>query len=293
MLQWIDRAKHAEERTGRLRSLVGFLLFLCIVSAPIVAHGVDVTGTYELTVVDPTDSCLWEGPMVLTQTGTTFTGSISLPIVTGSSAPCPALIAGPVTGNVSGLKITLGFSSGGFGTATFTGEINPSDKSAAGTWTSSAPAMGTWSARNADVMITSDLTMKRTSPADGCEWTGLFTGTGSRVVPPFSGSIALMRVAGGSSCPASVTGQVSGSVMGSMVHFNLMSADFGDADFEGTVNIDVREAAGTWSGAAGSGTWSTRIHGATQAPALGGIALATLFGLLMAVGIRSTRRRSV
>jgi opacity protein-like surface antigen len=126
-------------------------------------------------------------------------------------------------------------------------------------------------------------------PGDGCQWIGpmnlVQTGTS------FTGSMALNLVKG--ECPATLTGIVLGSVSGSgsgfSVNFGLASGELGSVEFGGTLSDDGQSGTGTWANEA-SGTWSAekRAHGA---PTLSGTALATLFGLLMAAGVLSARRR--
>lgn len=288
----VDDAKPSGSGVSRFCSFAWPLLFLCVVSAPIQAHGADITGTYELTVDDTERGCRWVGPMVLAQTGMTFTGTVDLPREFGAS-PCPTDVSAMVSGSVSGSTVTYSLTPGGFATATFTGTIGADVKSATGTWMSLSPAAsGTWSARNADVTITAQLTMTRA--ADGCQWTGPATVTGSTVVPPFAGSVALTRVAGGSTCPSTVSGPISGTVLGSAVSFGLMSGELGNASFVGAVS-GGRSASGTWSGDAGSGTWIFRgFFGVVQpAPALSILVLATLFALLTAAGVLSARRKTL
>ena len=132
-------------------SLIGWLLLaLSIVATPIAANaaGVDVTGTWNLTVDDPTDGCKWAGQLFLTQTGMDFTGSTSVNRVTGG-AQCLGFLGGTVQGSISGsgsgFFINFGLASGSFGSATFDGTVSEDGQSANGEFTNEAS--GTWSAQ--------------------------------------------------------------------------------------------------------------------------------------------------
>jgi len=126
-------------------------------------------------------------------------------------------------------------------------------------------------------------------PEIDCEWIGPMhlVQTGMS----FTGSMALNLVKG--ECPATLTGMVSGSVSGSgsgfSIDFGLASTELANVEFGGTLSDNGQSAMGMWSNTL-SGTWSAEKR-AQGAPTLGGTALAALFGLLMAAGVLSARRR--
>jgi len=105
-----------------------------------------------------------------------------------------------------------------------------------------------------------DLTVVQASA--GCVWTGA-VGMNQPVFSAgcdtaFSGTMNLFRVPGSSpSCPAVVTGNVSGTLSGSDIDFGLASTTFGDVSFTGKLSDDGQSASGTWTGDPGSGTWFT------------------------------------
>ncbi len=145
----------------RFCSFAWLLLFLCVIVGPTAANAaeVNVTGTWNVTVMTnialtaPNTSssdqvfCEWKGLMTLTQTGTDFTGSMMLNLVTG---PCPATLSGAVQGSLSGsgsgFFISFGLASGEFGQVSFDGIVSVDGQSAAGPWTSQEES-GTWSAQ--------------------------------------------------------------------------------------------------------------------------------------------------
>jgi hypothetical protein len=146
------------QEVRRFRSFTCVLLFLGVMAVPIAANaiGVNVTGTWDLTVMTNSAPdlqmgasdqvlCKWTGLMTLTQTGTDFTGFVTLHLMSG---PCLATISGTVQGSVggpgSGFFINFGLASGPFGTVTFDGSVSDDGQSAQGTWTNEDS--GTWSA---------------------------------------------------------------------------------------------------------------------------------------------------
>jgi hypothetical protein len=294
MQQRIDRLTHGKGGIGRFCLVAWSLLFLCIVFAPGAAAGVDLTGCYTLTVDDPGHGCRWSGPMLITQTGTNLDGSLDLPLIMGG-AGCPPFLVATGSGTLVGSNFVFGFTSGGFGTATFTGTVSPDGQSATGTWVSSTPASGTWFAESSAYTVAVDMTVTR--PADGCEWTGTATFTVCADFESFTASVALPRVTGGSGCPPSITGTLSGTATGTpiIINFDLVSGEFGNDHFVGVVSEDRRSAAGTWLGDGGTGTWSARFHlpGGVPAPAMDGIALGVLFAGLVAAGVLCARRRAI
>jgi hypothetical protein len=296
MQQPIDRPMRGEGGIGRFRLVAWSLLFLCIVAAPGAANGVDLTGCYNLTVDDPGHSCRWSGPMLIAQTGTDLNGSLDLTRTMGG-AGCLPVIVGTGTGTLTGSNFVFGVTSGGFGTATFTGTVSPDGQSATGSWVSSTPATGTWFAQSTAYDVAVDMTVTR--PADGCKWTGPATFTVCADFDSFTASVALPRVTGGSGCPPSITGTLSGTATGTpiIIDFDLASSELGNAHFVGVVSEDRRSAAGTWSESENTdtGTWSARFHlpGGVAAPAMSGITLAALFGGLVAAGVLRARRRAI
>ncbi len=129
--------------------LLGGLLLLAFAIAPTATRAatVDVTGTWNLRVNDPTDGCTWAGQMFLTQTGTDFTGSATLDLVAGSGMCIPVIngtLEGSISGSGSGFIIDFGLASGSFGTAMFTGTVSDDGQSAMGEFSNNAS--GTWSA---------------------------------------------------------------------------------------------------------------------------------------------------
>jgi hypothetical protein len=143
----------------RFCSFAWFLLFLCVSAAPIAANavGVNVTGAWDLTVMTnrPEDLrtsssdqvfCEWKGLMTLTQTGTDFTGSMMLHLVTG---PCPDTLSGAVQGSLSGsgsgFFISFGLASSQLGQVKFDGTVSDDSQSGQGTWKN--VESGTWSAQ--------------------------------------------------------------------------------------------------------------------------------------------------
>jgi hypothetical protein len=293
MERGIDRLTHGEGRIARFCLVAWSLLFACIVTAPGAANGVDLTGCYNLTVDDPGHGCRWSGPMLITQTGTNLDGSVDLALINGGSG-CPPFLVGTGSGTLTGSNFVFGFTSGGFGTATFTGTVSTDGQSATGTWTSSTPASGTWFAQSTAYTVAVDMTVTR--PVDGCEWTGPATFTVCADFDSFTASLALALVTGGSGCPSTITGTLSGTATGTplVISADLVSSEFGDDHFTGLVSDDRRSAAGTWSGDAGTGTWSARFHlpPAVAAPAMSAIALAALFACLVTAGVLSARRRA-
>jgi len=129
--------------------LLGGLLLLALAVAPSVTRAatVDVTGTWNLTVNDPSLGCTWAGQMFLTQTGTFFTGSATLDLVAGSGMCIPVIngaLEGSISGSGSGFIINFGLASGSFGSASFKGVISDDGLSAMGDFENNAS--GTWSA---------------------------------------------------------------------------------------------------------------------------------------------------
>jgi hypothetical protein len=289
MQRCLPRCGRAE--VGSAYLLAWSLLFLCVVSAPCAANGVQISGCYQLTVDDPGHGCRWSGPLLLTQAGTAITGSLDLDRVMGSG--CPSAIVGSGSGSVSGSNFIFGFTSGTFGTATFTGTVSTNGLSASGTWVSSTPATGTWFAQSTAYDVAVDVTVTR--PADSCEWAGPATFTVCADFDSFTASVAIPRTSGGSTCPLMITGTLSGTATGTpiIINFDLASSEFGNDHFVGVVSDNRRSAAGTWSGDAGVGTWSGQFHlpPPVAAPTMSGIVLAALFACLLAAGVRSARRR--
>jgi hypothetical protein len=290
MVPTVGRAEHGVLRIGWFCALACSLLFVYVLCAPAAAKAIDLTGCYELTVDDPVSGCQWSGPMLLAQANTTITGSLDLTRVAGG-AGCLAAVTGTGTGTLTGSSFVFGVAAGGFGTAIFSGTVSADGKSATGTWSSTASASGTWSAESTAFTVAVEMTVKR--PTDSCAWTGPATFTVCADFESYTASVALTRVAGGSTCPPVITGTLSGTATGTppVLSFDLVSAQFGNDHFDGTVSADERSAAGTWSGDAGAGTWSAQFYRAVGAPAMSGILLAALGVLLLAAGVRATRRR--
>jgi hypothetical protein len=132
------------------------LVFLSAVAVPhgAKAMGIDVTGTWDLTVLQAESSgspfvCQWIGLMTLTETGSMgggmdFMGSMTLHRVLGSSA-CPQMLDGTLDGMIDGTAINFGLVAGQFGQMTFNGIVTEDGQSASGTWSNTAS--GTWSAQ--------------------------------------------------------------------------------------------------------------------------------------------------
>lgn len=125
------------------RGIVLWLGMLCVAAAPGIALAIDVTGTYQLSIVDTIDNCMFTGSAALNQSGASFTGFASLTLVSGG---CPSSLSGSVTGTLSGNMITFGLASGGFGTVNFTGTVSDDGNFMSGTWNTGDDAEGTWSA---------------------------------------------------------------------------------------------------------------------------------------------------
>jgi hypothetical protein len=126
--------------------LVGLLV---AVAAPCGATPViNVNGTYQLAVVETTASCAYTGQAVLNQSGATFSGTVTLTLVSGTG--CPASIAGNASGSLAANTINFGVGFSVLGNANFTGTVSNDGNVASGTWTQvSGPAGGTWTATRA------------------------------------------------------------------------------------------------------------------------------------------------
>ncbi len=136
----------------RVRRLVLTVGMVCGLAAPCVAvpPPINVNGTYQISVVDNIDNCTANGQATLTQAGSTFTGVITLTVVSGTGCPAPfgTSASGNLTGNLTGNTITLGFATNLFGRVVFTtGTISNDGNVASGTWTQTGgSAGGAWSA---------------------------------------------------------------------------------------------------------------------------------------------------
>ncbi|MEO0436858.1 MAG: hypothetical protein AAF098_08115 [Pseudomonadota bacterium] len=109
------------------------------------AHGQDISGTYNLTVAqDPgADDCTWAGSLTLVQSGGnpgTFSGVGDVEVTAG---PCFDF-NGAITGNISGTSLTIGVGTGGLGSVDFTGSVTGSGM-IGGVW-NGLGLSGTWSA---------------------------------------------------------------------------------------------------------------------------------------------------
>ena len=129
------------------RRIVLAVGMLCAAAAPRVALAVDVNGVYQVSVVDTVDNCTFAGSTTLNQNGSNVAGFVSLTLVSGGcsvSSGTESLI-----GTLSGNTITFGFAVGGLGTATLTGSVSNDGNFMSGSFTTSGPALGTWSATRA------------------------------------------------------------------------------------------------------------------------------------------------
>ncbi len=142
--------KHAHS-ASRFLVIAWLLLGVSVVALP--ANGLPIpnlTGTWTLVVTETSGAsmCVWKGPMLLTQTGMDFTGSVMLDFVSGGE--CLSTIDGTIMGSIggsgSGFTIDFGLASGPFGMANFTGTVTDDGQSASGMWTTNDNASGTWSA---------------------------------------------------------------------------------------------------------------------------------------------------
>ncbi len=134
---------------ARLRGLVLATLLFAMPSAAL-GPAPDIAGSWLLTVDFPAQSCVFTGPLSLTQDGTMFEGEANVVLTTGTSPPCLPGFGGTISGTTFAFQIQFGVATGGPGTASFDGDVAADQKSMSGTWTLGA-ASGTWSAERADI----------------------------------------------------------------------------------------------------------------------------------------------
>ncbi len=136
-----------------------------LLPAPAVhAQGLDVTGSWSIRMsVHPPEGpgpfpfeCDFQGTANVFQTGSQFSGDISVDQTTGIVS-CPSSMSASMTGDVTGNQVSMGVAMGGgaFGTANFTGNVSTAVARGAGTMMSGTFNVtggpfsgygGTWSA---------------------------------------------------------------------------------------------------------------------------------------------------
>lgn len=108
------------------------------------AEAVDVNGIYQLSVVDVVDHCTYAGQLVVSQSGSSFSGSVSMMLVNGPG--CPSSLSGSASGTLMGNTISFGVASGSFGVVTFGGTVSPDGGTMSGNWITGSVPEGTWAA---------------------------------------------------------------------------------------------------------------------------------------------------
>ncbi len=284
------------DAASRLSGFDGAGWLLVILLAACTPFSANAEEAFDLTIIQDGTGCAWTGsvdledPVFLPGCEATFNGTMTLDRVPGASPGCPAVISGDVNGTSSGTDISFGLASGGFGNVDFTGTITstPTGESASGTWTG-APGTGTWFAVDFVGFGGGSAQLDMTKPMGSCDWAGPISGAGAVNI---EGSMALARVTGADHCPETVSGPLSGKLFGNAICFDLVSAEFGDITYVGTVDRPSYSASGTWSGAqAGEGTWNVSFPRSVGSPMLGGVGLALLLALLLAAGVLTVKRR--
>jgi hypothetical protein len=129
----------------------GIVVALLLLASPLLpmaarAQNLDVTGSWAVTMQAtpplraeaPAAPCVFQGQAGDTQTGSTFSGNLSVGLQSGP-AGCPSSMSAPLNGNVTGNMLTMGVVMGGgaLGQASFTGTITPAP---AGTRSAGRPA---------------------------------------------------------------------------------------------------------------------------------------------------------
>lgn len=138
--------------------LAGGLLAAAATATATAQQVPDVDGRWRLTVsaaggfvtkqaTNGSTGCVWEGEMMLAQSGAAFTGPGALTRSAGDPMLCPASFSGTVSGTVQADgALAFGLATGAAGTATFDGAVG--GDAMGGAWALAAAGLaGEWEAQ--------------------------------------------------------------------------------------------------------------------------------------------------